>query len=144
MWFNTLRCVMRYTSLSACLLALSFSSVLGQSAPSDPTLPPTTTTIRIWISEKEVASVHGGFPSADLLNELNKKCVGVVLTDNQAKADYRLEAGRAWCCTPSGESRGYNFTLFSKDGDAIYSTKTHTLKNAAKDLCNAISRTRTK
>jgi hypothetical protein len=106
--------------------------------------PQAETTVRIWISDKQVGTVHGAFPSGDLINELNKKCVGVVLTDNPDRADYRLEAGRAWCCTQNGELRGYKFTLFNKAGDAIYSSKTRELKNAAKDLCGAIGRTRPK
>lgn len=135
--------MIRYARLSLLLLStLSPILVLGQTeftatSQAEPT-------VRIWISEKQVASVHGAFPSADLLNALNKKCVGVALTDNPNRADYRLEAGRAWCCTTNGESRGYKFTLFNKDGDAIYSAKTRELKNAAKDLCSAIGRTKPK
>jgi hypothetical protein len=69
---------------------------------------------------------------------MNSKCTGVSLTDTQEKADYRLEAGYAWCCTPRGESRGYEFTLFNRKGDAVFSTKTRTLANAIKDVCSAI------
>jgi hypothetical protein len=97
-------------------------------------------TLRIWVSEKETGSVHGAFSSVDLLKEMSAKCVAVVLTDDRDKADYRLEAGRAWCCTPHGESRGYKFALFNKDGDAVFSTQTRELKNAVKDMCVAIGR----
>jgi len=98
--------------------------------------------LRIWLSEKQVASTQGGFPSADLLEELNKKCIGVTLTDNRDRADYRLEAGRAKCCDKKGQSKGYKFALFSKGGDAVFSTDTHELKNAVKDLCYAIGRSK--
>jgi hypothetical protein len=97
-------------------------------------------TVRIWVSEKEAGSVQGGLPSGDLLKEIGARCVGVALTDNRDRADYRLEADRAWCCTPRGESRGYKFALFNKDGDAVFSTNTHELKNAVKDMCSAIGR----
>lgn len=82
--------------------------------------------------------------STDLLKEISTKCQGVVLTDNVDRADYRLEADRAWCCTPNGQSRGYKFALFNKEGDAVFSTKTHTLRNAVKDICGAIERNKAK
>lgn len=120
------------------VFALCCGSAFGQNPSSVP--PPTqqTNTIRMWIAEREVKSVQGGVSSVDLMKELNAKCEGVVLTDSQGKADYRLEAGYAWCCTPKGESRGYKFALFNKDGDAVFSTKTHTLANAVRDVCKAI------
>lgn len=66
-------------------------------APSTGITPTASTTdiVRIWVSEKEVKSVQGSHPTGDLLDDLNKKCVGVVITENPDKADYRLEAGRA-------------------------------------------------
>jgi hypothetical protein len=124
------------------LKALTLVAFLGSGSAllsNEPT-PPAKSTLRIWVSEKETGSVHGGLSSVDLLKEMNAKCVGVVLTDDRDKADYRLEAGRAWCCTPHGESRGYKFALFSKDGDAVFSTQTRELKNAVKDMCVAIGR----
>ena len=117
-------------------LALFSCFAVGQNASTEK--PAATDTVRLWISDKEVKSVQGQFSSQEILKELGAKCVGVVLTDTQEKADYRLEAGHAWCCTPHGESRGYLFTLFNKDGDAVSSTKTHTLANAVKDICKAI------
>jgi len=100
--------------------------------------PVANDTIRIWVSGKNVNSVQGTISSADLLKELNARCSGVALTDSAEKADYRLEAGYGWCCTPQGQSRGYKFALFNKDGDAAFSTKTHSLANAVKDVCKAI------
>lgn len=105
----------------------------GQALPG-----PTNNTVRIWVAEKNVKSVQGEISSVDLLKELNAKCAGVVLTDSEEKADYRLEAGYAWCCTPQGQPRGYKFALFNKDGDAVFSIKTHALANAVKDICKAI------
>jgi len=128
------------TSRIVLVLAVSSLHGLGQDAPATPP----TSTVRIWVSNKEVASVQGEFPSADLLKQLDAKCVGVVLTDTMERADYRLEAGRAWCCTPRGESRGYKFALFNKDGDSVFATKTRQLSNAAKDMCKAIGRSKEK
>jgi hypothetical protein len=122
------------------LLAFLLSATSLQSLQANEQTTPAKATVRIWVSDKETASVHGGFSSVDLLKEISAKCVGVVLTDNRDRADYRLETGRAWCCTPNGQSRGYKFALFSKDGDAVFSTQTHELKNAVKDMCVAIGR----
>jgi hypothetical protein len=115
-------------------LAVASCFAFGQNAP----MEKPESTVRLWLSEKEVNSAHGQFSSQEILKELSSKCVGVVLTDSQEKADYRLEAGHAWCCTPQGQSRGYVFTLFNKEGDAVFSTKTHGLGNAVKDVCKAI------
>jgi hypothetical protein len=129
---------MRRFFTTAAALGLLASCLLGQDTSSHSNQ--TISSVRLWISDKQVKSVQGSIPSGDLMKELNAKCDEVVLTDNEEKADYRLEAGYAWCCTPRGESRGYKFALFNKDGDAISSTKTHTLGNAVKDICVAIGR----
>jgi len=120
------------------VLILFCCTANGQTGSSENAAASSPATVRIWVMPKEVKSVQGEFSSAALLKELGTRCVGVTLTDTEQRADYRLEAGHAWCCTPRGESRGYVFTLFNRDGDAIYSTKTHALANAVKDICNAI------
>jgi len=135
------RIMSRPQTISA-MLGLVVLFPVGQAPPSQPgAVPPT---VRVWVEDKQVKSTQGSIPSGDLIRELNARCIGVVLTDTQEKADYRLEAGYAWCCTPRGESRGYKFTLFNKDGDAISSTKTHTLGNAVKDVCAAVGRAKAK
>ena len=126
--------------LSFVVFAICTELSFGQATAATNSPAASTGVIRIWVSDKEVNGVKGQISSVDLLKELSQKCTGVVLTDAQEKADYRLEAGYAWCCTPRGESRGYKFALFNKDGDAVFSTKTHTLANAVKDACNAIGR----
>lgn len=134
-----LRLFRGYLALAACA-----GIACGQAAPADQPSHSTNNAVRIWVSDKEVKSVQGGISSVDLLKEISARCTGVALTDTQEKADYRLEAGYAWCCTPHGESRGYKFALFNKDGDAIFSTKTHTLANAVKDVCKAIGHAKEK
>jgi hypothetical protein len=72
--------------------------------------------------------------SGTLLKDLDK-CSGIALTIKQDKADYILEAAH----TPK-ESRSYQFTLFSKTGDAIYHTGAMNQGNAVKDVCEFIDR----
>lgn len=136
-----------FALLSGTPVMISTPVQAQQPAASSSTVEPSTTPaspIRIWISDKQVASAHGSVSSSDILKELNEKCTNVVLTDDVTRADYRLEAGFAWCCTQHGESRGYKFAVFNKDGDAVFSTKTHTLANAVKDVCNSIGRAKLK
>jgi hypothetical protein len=122
--------------LATCAVALSAQT--APPAPPPDTHPHGPHAIRVWVSGKQSESIHGAISSADLLNEINKKCSGVFLTDDPTKADYRLEAVRASCCTKKGESKGFKFALFNKSGDAIFSTQTKELKNAVKDMCKAI------
>jgi hypothetical protein len=133
-----------YSWKSARILLLLATTAVALSAQSAPPTAPTDAhphaprAVRIWVSGKQSESIHGSVSSADLLKEINAKCSGVFLTDDPTKADFRLEAGRASCCTKKGESKGYKFALFNKNGDAIYSTQTKELKNAVKDMCKAI------
>jgi len=75
--------------------------------------------------------------SADIVKDMSKQCPNVTVTLDSSKADYMLEAsgeGHAG----NGEYLKYKFTLFDRDGDALYSTSTHHLSNAVKDVCNFI------
>lgn len=123
--------------IAASAVALSAQSAPPPAATSD-THPRLPKAVRVWVSGKTSESIHGAVSSADLLKEINAKCSRVFLTDDPTKADFRLEAVRASCCTKKGESKGYKFALFNKNGDAIFSTQTKELKNAVKDMCKAI------
>jgi hypothetical protein len=80
---------------------------------------------------KIVMSPASTIPKADLLKNLGDKCPNVSLVLDSTKSDYMLEA--AWW---AGE---YKFTLFKKGGDAVYSTSTHMLSNAVKDVCHYVN-----
>ena len=80
---------------------------------------------------KFVMSPASTVPKADLLKHLGDKCPNVSLVLDSTKSDYMLEAG--WW---AGE---YKFTLFKKGGDAVYSTSTHMLSNAVKDVCHYVN-----
>jgi hypothetical protein len=80
---------------------------------------------------KVVMSPASTIPKADLLKHLGDKCPNVSLVLDATKSDYMLEAG--WW---AGE---YKFTLFKKGGEAVYSTSTHMLSNAVKDVCHYVN-----
>jgi hypothetical protein len=80
---------------------------------------------------KVVMSPASTIPKADLLKHLGDKCPNVSLVLDSTKSDYMLEAG--WW---AGE---YKLTLFKKGGDAVYSTSTHMLSNAVKDVCHYVN-----
>lgn len=88
---------------------------------------------RVVLSENSTAS------SADILKGFQSKCPNVTLTLDREKADYFLEAMQGNRLDRSGQNRETKFTLFSKAGDAIYSTRTREISNAVKDVCNAIN-----
>jgi hypothetical protein len=118
------RAVLKTLVITAFVTSIS----LGQEAPK-----------RVFLTAGDLPSGAVGLSTTDVIKAVNQKCVNVTITNDKAKADYVLETAYAWCCTPRGESRGYKFALFNKDGDAIFSTKTHTLTNAVRDVCNAIN-----
>src|SRR5437764_885250 len=64
-----------------------------------------------------------------LRKELEHRCVPVDIATDSEKAAYNLEALH----TESGRKR-YNFIVF-KDGDRVFSTETHRIKDAVKDVC---------
>jgi hypothetical protein len=115
------------------IVGLFLSSGYGQEAPK-----------RIYLSQDQSQSAAVGLSSRDMIKAISEKCSNVVITNDRSRANYVLETAYAWCCTPRGESRGYKFTLFNENGDAFYSTQTHTLANAVKDICEAINSKRPK
>lgn len=71
--------------------------------------------------------------SSVIAQGLDKKCSGLVLTLDESKADYLLEARDAY--TPKGVRNGYALSLFGPNGDMLYHTKTVRSDNAVKDVC---------
>ena len=69
---------------------------------------------------------------------MDKNCSGVVLTLDNAKADYLLEATTTEKFNNGNSIIHAQFTLFSLNGDVLFHTTTRKYKNAMKDVCNAI------
>ncbi len=91
--------------LGLCLLLLMTVPVMGQEAK------------RVVLSPKSniaTAEVAGGFA---------KYCPNVVVTENQAKADYILEAAETMSADDGTTYRHWHFTLMNKDGDVLMTTK---------------------
>jgi hypothetical protein len=70
--------------------------------------------------------------AAEVGKALDKHCPQVVLTIEQQKADYLLQATN----TGAGVARKpYKFTLFDATSDRVFSTETSRLESAVKDVC---------
>ena len=73
--------------------------------------------------------------AAPIGKSLDKYCPEVVITVDEQKANYLLEA----IDTGAGKARKpYKFTLFDPDGDRAFSTETSGLDSAVKDVCGFI------
>jgi len=74
----------------------------------------------------------GNVSSAEVGRALDKHCPEVVLTIEQQRADYSLQAKN----TGAGVARKpYKFTLFDATTDRVFSTETSRLDSAVKDVC---------
>ncbi|HKW16454.1 MAG TPA: hypothetical protein VJO35_02995 [Terriglobales bacterium] len=76
--------------------------------------------------------------SMEITKDLQKNCSGVIITLNQANADYTVLMNRE-----SKKNRGLlrsnsQIEVASKSGDILGTNATHTVGNAAKDACNLI------
>lgn len=82
-----------------------------------------------------IAGTHPEY--AGVVREIQDKCDGVTITNQQSNADYSVTIERYH----SGHlmSQRNEFNIFrSRDGNLILSDKTTWLKNAASDICEAI------
>jgi hypothetical protein len=73
-------------------------------------------TKRVMLSPKsnlDTASVSEGF---------SKYCPNVVVTENEVKADYILEAANKTTYSDGDSSSHWHFTLMNKDGDVLMTT----------------------
>jgi hypothetical protein len=86
-------------------------------------------------SAQTVAIVHrSSLPYGTIASELARNCKGVVVTIDEAKADYLLKADYAGAGY-GGEPSGASLTLSSSDGVVVYAKETRFIRNAFKDMC---------
>jgi hypothetical protein len=85
-----------------------------------------------------VLTAESSVSTAEVGKSLDKHCPDVVLTIEQSKADFMLEAANT-----SGR-KPYKFTLFDHSSDRVFSTETTLLDNAVKDVCAYVQKRRKK
>lgn len=81
-----------------------------------------------------IALVNSNIPSGAILKGINDNCQNVMLTIDASKASYTVEAQISKESEKS-DDRSW-LTLFNKNGDAVFETKTLGTGNAVKDVCN--------
>jgi hypothetical protein len=112
-----------------CALAIAFFACSG-------TCDPQGHKVRIFLTGTDQSLGNSSNVSAAEVGKgLDKHCPEVVLTIEQQKADYLLQARD----TGAGAARKpYKFTLFDAISDRIFSTETSRLDSAVKDVCTYI------
>lgn len=121
---------MRKTNLKFALLAIGFLLMASSAQAQTPK--------RIALTPKSTV------PIAVLADGMDKNCSGVVLTLDNTKADYLLEATTTEKFSDGNSIVHAQFTLFSLNGDVLFHTTTRKYKNAMKDVCNAIGSSKKK
>ena len=91
-----------------------------------------------WATWGSKSTIDAHDESMEVTKDLQKNCSGVIVTINQANADYIVMMNRE-----SKQNRGLlrsnsQVEVANKAGDILTTSATHTVGNAAKDACNAI------
>jgi len=94
---------------------------------------------RVFLSPKSTIS------TAEIAEGLGKYCPNVVLTQNEAKADYVLEAAETISADEGTTQRHWHFTLFNPDGDVLLTTHpeyhlSHKFKHHFEAVCKFINK----
>jgi hypothetical protein len=94
--------------------------------------------LRIFITGTDQASGNrSNVSAAEIGKSLDKHCPELIITIEQQKADYLMEAIN----TGAGAGRKpYKFTVFQPNGDRLFSTETSRLDSAVKDVCGYIQK----
>ena len=95
-------------------------------------------TKRIFLSPKSNIS------TAEIADGFAKSCPNVVLTENESKADYVLEAAETVSADEGTTSRHWHLTLMNRDGDVLMTTHpekhfTHRYKHHFESVCAFIN-----
>lgn len=73
-------------------------------------------------SKHVILSPKSNLDTASVAEGFAKYCPNVVVTENEAKADYVLEAVEKTVVQDGDSSRKWHFTLLNKDGDVLMTT----------------------
>ena len=89
----------------------------------------------VWIAFSSTSTVM----ASDIRNAFAKTCPNLRLSSNPLRSDYALEAMAEPINLLSGSpTTRYRFTLFSRSGDAFFSTAPHKFSNAIHNVCMAV------
>jgi len=96
-------------------------------------------TKRIFLSPKSNIS------TAQIAEGFSKYCPNVVLTQNDAKADYILEAAETVSADEGTTYNHWHFTLMNKDGDVLMTTHPEShfgkrFKHHFESVCNFVNK----
>ncbi|SRR6266568_4466104 len=96
-------------------------------------------TKRIFLSPKS------NITTAEVAEGFTKYCPNVVLTQNEAKADYVLEAAETVSASEGTTHRRWHFTLMNAEGDVLMTTHpethfTHKSKHHFEAVCKFINK----
>jgi hypothetical protein len=91
-----------------------------------------------WAAWSSRSTIDSHDESMEVTKDLQKNCAGVIVSLNQANADYTVLMNRE-----SKKNRGLlrsnsQIEIANKAGDILGTNATHTVGNAAKDACNLI------
>jgi hypothetical protein len=121
---------MRMNNIVVVLIAFAAAPglTLGQT-------PPTKHVILSPKSNLDTASVSEGF---------SKYCPNVVVTENESRADYVLEASNRTTYLDGDSYSHWHFTLLNKEGDVLMTTHperhfTHRFKHHFESVCKYIN-----
>jgi hypothetical protein len=83
--------------------------------------------------------------TAEMAEGFSKYCPNVVLTQNQDKADYLLEAAETVSVDEGTTYKRWHFTLMNADGDVLMATHPeihfgHKTKHHFEDVCKFINK----
>ena len=91
-----------------------------------------------------VLSPKSNLDTATIAEGFAKSCPNVVVTENQSKADYVLEASNRETYSEGNSHSRWHFTLMSVDGDVLITTHpeahfTHRFKHHFESVCKYIN-----
>jgi hypothetical protein len=102
-----------------------------------------TSAIRVFITPQASLADSSASPTASKLqqeNSLRKACPSIVITEDQAAADYTVAwENKTWNQTSWGGHQN-DFVIYNRDKEVVGSGATHHTANAGKDICKLLTK----
>jgi hypothetical protein len=95
-------------------------------------------------TKRIILSPKSNLDTATVSEGLAQNCPNVVVTENESKADYVLEASSTTKAVDGTSHSEWHFTLLNKEGDVLVTTHpekhfTHRFKHHFESVCNYIN-----